>query len=207
MRFSEGSVQPTTWPQKMSLEIDALPHLILELLYLRNTWQIAADIDLPELEPQPAVGISQLPDSEDRFLWEVRWKKQWKQAWNTRISGQYRVPGTQTLSAGCRANKPADPWRTEYGVAGFDSSAYERWEKQIQVFAERSLAEATHHEQIEPVIIAAWERGLKQITVLPWQGFISLRLGASHLVTSLSTIHETQWLRAALAQWIKDRTL
>ena len=202
--FSEGSVQPTTWPQQMSLEVDALPHPILELLYLRSAWKIAADIELPELEPTLEKGKSQLPDAQDRFLWEVRWKKQWKQAWNARIAGQYRVPGTQTLSAGNRAHKPADSWRAEYGVAGFDDSAYERWVEQIRVSAEQLLAGATRHELIEPVIIAAWERGLEQMTVLPWQGFISLRLGESHLVTSLDTIGQAQKFRAALAQWITD---
>lgn len=207
MRIPEGSVHPSSWPQSMSLQLDGLPHHILELLYLRRAWGIAADIALPGLDPLPQTGASKLPCDPEKFLWEVRWKKKWKQVWNAQVAGQFRVPGTAILSTGSGTGRYPEFWRAEFGVSGFDQEAFEGWEQHIHESFGRQLLQAAHHEQVEPVIIAAWERGLKHVTALPWQGQISLRLGEGHLVTTLGTLDDAQQFRTALAQWIKDKPL
>ncbi|WP_313813983.1 hypothetical protein [Glutamicibacter sp.] len=188
----------------MVLQLDLMPRPILELLYLRRAWRIAVDIDLPGLDPLPEIGASTLPDAADRFLWEVRWKKKWKQAWSAQTAGQYRVPGTDILACGTGHVQEQEDWTSEFGRAGFDGAALTRWEQKILGTYERESLRAAHQEQVEPVIIAAWERGLEQVTALPWVGFVSQRLGGSQLVTSLSTLNDAQRFRTALAQWIKD---
>jgi hypothetical protein len=51
------------------------------LLFIRHTWVIAADADLPELMPSPASVTSRVPDSASRAEWESRWRTAWERAW------------------------------------------------------------------------------------------------------------------------------
>ncbi|UTM47399.1 hypothetical protein [Glutamicibacter mysorens] len=54
-----------------------------------------------------------------------------------------------------------------------------------------------------PVLVAAWERGLTDLIVVPWAGYCMHRLGDSHLATSFETAANWSLLRQALAEWIR----
>lgn len=66
-----------------------------------------------------------------------------------------------------------------------------------------NLAPVLRSTAVQPVLVAAWERGLTDLTVLPWAGHCMHRLGDSHLVTSFETAASWSLLRQALAEWIR----
>lgn len=50
------------------------------LLFIRQAWSIAHDVDVPELSPAPATGRFRIPESPSRDVWD-RWKQEWDRSW------------------------------------------------------------------------------------------------------------------------------
>lgn len=55
----------------MAIRVNDLPHNLTLLLFVRQAWSIAPDMDIPPLSPEPDCGQSSLPKSADVDTWTI----------------------------------------------------------------------------------------------------------------------------------------
>ena len=68
---------------------------------------------------------------------------------------------------------------TEYGTAGIDRDAFTNWD---------SLTTPVKPNPYPKMpLLNAWQRGIRNITVLPYSGYFAERRSPTHLVVSEST--------------------
>ncbi|NAZ17769.1 hypothetical protein [Glutamicibacter soli] len=203
MRSTNPARGHGAWPAEMSLSMDDHAQPIRMLLFIRQAWGLAEDLALPELSPVPGTGASAMPDEADRHLWEQRWIRTWSNAWAGKAHGPHRVPGLAAMTAAAGPIGDNDFWTHQYGDEGIDRLAFEQWEQMFDPLLGLDLGPVLQSPRVEPVLVAAWERGLADLTVVPWAGYCMHRLGDSHLVTSFETAASWSLLRQALAEWIR----
>lgn len=75
-------VPDNPWPRGMAIRVDDTPHHLTVLLFIRHAWELAADAEVPRLEPLPHVGTSRIPDSATPAEWEACWRRAWGRAWD-----------------------------------------------------------------------------------------------------------------------------
>ncbi|MGO4192831.1 hypothetical protein AB4Y67_14300 [Arthrobacter sp. YAF17] len=194
-------VPDNPWPQGMAIRVDDTPHHLTLLLFIRHAWDIAADADVPRLEPVPGAGTSRIPDSATPVEWEARWHRAWARAWDW-YSVEEPDPTVHPTPAHLRlVSQPGhglDPlvppfWQADYGWAGIDAGAYNSWQwasgPQADAHPGRGAAELPEPQSL-PALIAAWENGLDTVIVLPYRGHFARRITARHLAVSAATRNE-----------------
>ena len=196
-----GRVPENPWPHGMAIRVDDTPHHLTLLLFIRHAWEIAADADVPRLEPLPDAGTSRLPDSATPEQWEARWRRAWSRAWDW-YSVEEPDPTIHATPARLRSvwqpGHELDPlippfWQADHGWAGIDAAAYNAWAMasgpQADAHAHRSAAEHPEPQSL-PALVAAWKNGLDTVIVLPYQGYFARRITAPHLAVSAATRNE-----------------
>lgn len=76
-----GLNRRVAWPQGMRIIIEDHVQNIKMLLFIRQAWSMAQDMDIPGLSPAPDIGNSRIPDESGREVWEQRWKREWDRSW------------------------------------------------------------------------------------------------------------------------------
>ncbi len=188
------------WPKEMTIRIDDHAQNLKMLLFIRQAWMIAQDIEIPELSPVPATGASKIPASASREVWDERWKQQWDRSWDWfNVSTVQNEPISQEemqkLSSPGQELHPIVPpfWPVEYGEDGVDLVAFNTWDKQTTPnFPSRSEQDSL------PALVKAWQDGLTTIIVLPYLGYFAQRLNGSHLVISAETRNDPKLYTEAL---------
>ncbi|MET3810201.1 hypothetical protein [Arthrobacter sp. UYEF3] len=186
------------WPRGMAIRVDATPHHLAVLLFIRHAWGIAADADVPRLDPLPAVGGSAIPDTAPRAEWDARWRRAWVRAWDWYSVQEpdptvHPTPGY--IRAVSRPGQDLDPlippfWQADYGWEGIDPHAYNAWEQRCSpdAFAvPRRRAAASPEAQSLPALTAAWQGGVDSVIVLPYEGYFARRVTSRHLAVSAAT--------------------
>ena len=200
MRFSDPC-RTTRGRMAWLIRVDDTPHHLTVLLFIRHVWEIAADADVPGLDPLPGVGASRIPDSATPAEWEARWRRAWDRAWDW-----YAVeepdptiqPTPDYLREVSRPGHALDPlippfWQADHGWEGIDADAYNVWQMASSPHAygyARRSADASPEPQSLPALIAAWERGLDTVVVLPYRGYFARRITVRHLAVSAATRNE-----------------
>ena len=211
MRFSRP-VPDNPWPAGMLIRVDDTPHHLTLLLFIRHVWGIAADADVPRLDPLPGVGASRIPGSATPAEWEARWRRAWDRAWGwyaVEEPGPTIQPTPDHLREVSRPGHALDPlippfWQADHGWEGIDADAYNAWQMASSPlaygYARRRAAASPEHQSL-PALTAAWERGLDTVIVLPYEGHFARRITARHLAVSAATHNEpaaySQALRTA----------
>jgi hypothetical protein len=78
---------------------------------------------------------------------------------------------------------------TEFGTAGIDRDAFTAWDRLT------TLVKPNPYPKLP--LLDAWQRGIRNITVLPYSGYVAERRRAIHLVVSESTMKDrAQFLKA-----------
>ncbi len=185
------------------LDVDDHAQAIRMLLYIRHAWHLAEELPLPQLHPAPETGSSAMPRETDPKLWEQRWRQTWLDAWGAQTQGSYRAPGTAQILAATEHLSENDFWTAKYSTAGLNWAAFQRWEQMFDPAFGLGLDPVLRSPAVHPVLLAAWERGLRKLTVVPWAGFCVYRLSDSHLVTSFGTAASRPLLTRALAEWLR----
>ena len=131
-----GRMPDNPWPHGMAIRVDDTPHHLTVLLFIRHAWKIAADADVPRLEPLPDVGTSRIPDSATPAEWQARWRRAWDRAWDWYSVEEpdptiHPTPGY--LREVSRPGHDLDPlippfWQADHGWEGIDAGAYNAWE-------------------------------------------------------------------------------
>ena len=210
-----GRVPDSPWPHGMAIRVDDAPHHLTVLLFIRHAWKIAADADVPRLEPLPDVGTSRIPDSAAPAEWEARWRRAWGRAWDWYSVVEpdpaiHPTPGyIREVSQPGHALDPLIPpfWQADHGWEGIDAGAYTAWEMasgpQAYARPRRNAAESPEPQSL-PALIAAWENGLDTVIVLPYQGYFARRITARHLAVSAATRNEQAAYSRALHSFVQE---
>lgn len=172
------------------------------LLFIRSAWSLEnLAIDVPALDPVPAPGASALPASATRDVCAQRWNEQWQRIWDwygakgiqpAHLSQQ----DMQRLSQPGQDLAPDLPpfWTTEYGTNGIDVDAFGEWDR--ITLPELKPSRQSHKSTV--AMAAAWERGLRDIIVLPYQGHYAAWSRPGQLVVSIPTRRTPDLFTAAL---------
>ncbi|MGC0141409.1 hypothetical protein [Pseudactinotalea sp. Z1732] len=183
----------TQWPAETTLKVDERPQHFLMLLYVRHAWGIAVDESVPELEPAPEPGHSQMPETASQQEWSSRWSRAWQRAWDW-----YRVedragspPDERTVAEIARPGQPLSPslppqWAHEHGRDGVDMERYSLWLSALLPDFSAAPHEHPEHISAEPVTQAA-AGGLETVVVLPYAEPFARRITRRHLVVSAAT--------------------
>ena len=183
-----GSKRLTNPPQ-MQISIDNHAQPLKMLLFIRYAWSLTEELNLPELSPAPEVGTSALPDTENRQVWDYRWSQEWSRAWDWYDSREsQRAPISQEEMV--RISHPGQPlhpvvppfWMTEYGPDGIDRDAFMNWDRLTTLMGPNPYPKLP--------LLDAWQKGIRNITVLPYSGYLAERRNASHLVVSENTMKD-----------------
>lgn len=179
----------TPWPHEMVINVDHPNHL-LTLLYVRDTWNIAREANLPELFPAPAPGVSALPGRPSPETWGTRWNEAWHTAWDWYVQGADGdvIPiTTSPRGSGTATTNPVMPpmWETAYGSEGIDREALWEWIVSLQD-APTALAETPERRNLSDLIVA-WRSGIDSMIVLPYADDFSKRITTRHLLVSTTT--------------------
>ncbi|MGZ3386697.1 MAG: hypothetical protein ACXVB5_17500 [Isosphaeraceae bacterium] len=200
MRWSKPRPE-NPWPQDMAIRVNDLPHNLILLLFVRQAWSIAPDMDIPPLSPEPDCGQSSLPKSADVATWDHRWRTAWHQAWSWyEIEDPTHHPTPAEMREFSDSSQELNPfippfWTQQYGSEGLDQAAYQAWEQRLmpkfpQDAEPRSLQE----------LIPAWKSGMDTIIVLPYKGYFAQRLTRRHLVVSAETRNNPEQYSRALRE-------
>jgi hypothetical protein len=179
---------------QISIDIHAQP--LKMLLFIRHVWSLTEELNLPELSPAPEIGRSALPDTENKQVWDHRWAQEWSRAWEWYDSREsQRAPlSKEEMLRISRPGQPLHPvvppfWMTEYGPAGIDRDAFMDWDHLT------TALEPNPYPKLP--LLDAWQRGIRNITVLPYAGYFAERRSATHLVVSQNTMRDrAQFLKA-----------
>ena len=96
-----------------------------------------------------------------------------------------------------RISRPGQPlhpvvppfWITEYGTAGIDREAFTEWDRLT------TALKPTPYPKLP--LLDAWQKGISNVTVLPYSGYFAERRNADHLVVSENTMKDhAQFLMA-----------
>lgn len=211
MRFSNPLAR-NPWPHDMAITVEDHPFALNLLLFIRHTWLIVADDDIPELSPQPDPGSSKTPDSASLPDWESRWQNAWDRAWTWyQIADsswpQYPTQESmhqmqETMRQVMQPGQPLHPripplWTADYDWDGIDQDAFNTWDQSL---APKFPTDA--ERQNLPSLIPAWESGLDTIIVLPYAGYFARRITRRHLAVSASTRNDPEsYSRALQVGW------
>ena len=204
MRWAQDQVLAGGWPRGMQIQMDTHAQPVLWLLFLREAWGVGRGLPLPQLEEAPDTGFSSLPRGLPDQLVEERWLRTWLAAFSALAGEPCQPPGTGHVQRPVPAAAHSGFYVLQYGADGLDLRAFECWDQGFEARRQRSAAASELHERlVEPVVVAAWERGLRKIVVLPWASHGWHRLSAGSLVVSWRTWEDAELLRQALAAWIR----
>ncbi|UPO77145.1 hypothetical protein [Arthrobacter sp. Helios] len=184
----------------MTIRIDDHAQNLKMLLFIRQAWMVAQDIEIPELSPVAATGASKIPESASREVWDKRWKQQWDRSWawfnvGTGQDSPISQDEMQNLSRAGQDFHPLVPpfWTVEYGEDGVDLVAFNIWDRQtLPNFPSRSERDSL------PALVKAWKDGVTTIIVLPYLGYFAQRLNGSHLLISADTRNDPKLYTEAL---------
>jgi hypothetical protein len=183
-----GAKRVKNTPQ-MQISIDNHAQPLKMLLFIRYAWSLTEEPNLPELSPVPAIGASALPDTESKQVWDHRWTQEWHRTWGWYDSRESQ-PAPISQEEMIRISRPRQPlhpvvppfWMTEYGTAGIDRDAFTNWDRLTTL--------VTPNPYPKLPLLDAWQRGIRNITVLPYSGYVAQRRNATHLVVSENTMKD-----------------
>lgn len=192
------------WPREMLITIHDDSQTLLDLLWLREAWDLnPTGGDLPPRpvatpEPEPARAEA------DR----QRWTDLWPSAWTACVAHAARSQDPslieQVHAAPAGSSTRADLLdqlfgpspRDIFGETAFPNS-HDVWERAR--FDERvssaDLARNTEREQLAD-LIPAWQAGLTTLIVIPCEGSFTRRIGHNALVVTEQTRAGTDYGRA-----------
>lgn len=176
------------WQPEMRIVVEQRDRNLLELLFVRSTWELLPDE--PVLDPTPDPGTSTRPDEPDKATWETWWREAWTLTWNTRLT---TPSGAPPLAAGLQPTS----WIAQFGDNGIDTDALARW---VDLFTPdlRARLDTQPERRNIAALTSAWESGLDTIVVLPYKAPYAERLSTRHLAISTTVRNQPELYNNAL---------
>jgi hypothetical protein len=206
-----------SWPASMMITIENSAHSLLELLWLREAWQLApTGDDVPPLlenppAPQAAVsgqaGAGQVSVDQIK-AWEEVWPSLWKacldhvtQGSDPRLFEELQATKDGSAERAELLSKLSGPsWREAFGPDAFTES-YGEWSQAWYESLGRKNAvplEETPERRVLRALVPAWEAGLEMVVTIPCEGDFLRVLGTSALLVTENTREDPVRYAAAL---------
>lgn len=211
---SSAPIPGNPWPHNMSITVEDRPHTLLELLWIREAYELQPrGEDLPPLllDP-PAIVQDPAVSAETRDEWETAWPGIWHAA--VAHAGQDSDPRLfdELQNTADGSTERADllhriigpSWRDDFGDSAFDDS-YRTWSQRgmdAHVKAMRKQLEDQPERRDLPALIPAWRAGLTKVVTIPCSGEFTRRVGENALLTTAATRENSDSYRRALSTFI-----
>lgn len=198
-------MQPNDPGAGLSFSINDQMRPLAMLLFVRQAWGLAGDLDLPPLDPMPDPGASAPPPGAEASVWNERWDRLWLEAWEVEASGEFVVPGRPAQRHPGRGPEMEDGqpapgcWANAYGEDGIDMQRFQAWDRELDRLRGAFLGTSFR----EPRFMQAVAGGLSEFILLPCAGYYLHRLGAHQVVLSWQTMADPGLRRRAIDEWLR----
>jgi hypothetical protein len=198
------------WPHDMSLTIEDDPHALVELLWIRQAWNLNPTGD----DPPPLLSNFSTSAGAETLLSDksADWQEAWPSMWLACLehAGQIRDPSMfeqlhQTANGSVERldllQKLSGPsWRNSYGDEAF-TERYQTWNQaQFEMSSQRHIR--SWDEEPERVtlaaVIPAWQAGMTKVVVIPCRGTYSRVIGQHALLVTAETRADNERYSEAL---------
>ena len=167
------------WPHDMSITIedDAFP--LMELLWVREAWDLHPPLGGP---PRLARTPARIGEPEDRTEWETAWPGLWAGAVQHAASAPEPALFAALTSDQVGSDERASlvsaytgpTWSDRFGAASL-GTAFDEWnraerERRLTVAAAPQGASASPEHLALDALIPAWEAGLTRVVTIPCRG-------------------------------------
>lgn len=183
----------STWPTEMRIAVDLHNPELLRLLYARDSWRLDASEDLPGLGPSPAP--VQITDAQ-RSAFAKDWSGHWSElrSWLFELEHLKSTKGIEKFT-----EKIAAPpiWYDVLHGDLFPEEDFEIWRAGLRSFHSDPLDEQPERKSFD-ALKRAWERGLTNILVLPYESPVSRVLSPHTIEIDFATYAEPELFDSAL---------
>jgi len=211
---SEQPIPGDAWPHEMTISVEDRPSALLELLWIREAYDLQAGADHlpPSLvhTPPPAKNPAITPTA--RTAWEQAWPRIWSAAAahagaeaDPGLFDRLRLTGFGSTERAELLQRMVGPsWRDEFGDDGFADDSYDGWlQRETDAHLGKlpmSLEDAPERRDLV-ALIPAWRAGLTRIVTIPCVGEYVHKLGPHGLLMTDATREDSNAYRRALGSF------
>lgn len=212
---SIAPIPGTPWPHDMSIVVEDRPHTLLELLWLREAYELQPeDADLPpRLSDTPVTVQAPAIDAATRDEWEAAWPRIWHAAVahagrdsDPRLFDELETTADGSPERGDLLHRiVGTSWRDQIGDSAFDHESHATWARHgmdAHLAAMPTRLEEHPERRDLPALIPAWRAGLTKIVTVPCAGEFIRRVGQNALLTTTATRADSNSYRRALSTFI-----
>lgn len=212
---SSAPMPGNPWPHDMSITVDDSPHILMELLWLREVYELqpVGDdlppllVDTPVAVQDPAVGAATLDE------WEAAWPRIWRAALahagldhDPQLFDELHATANGSSERAELLHRIAGPsWRDEFGDTAFEHESHATWSQQ-GAEAHRAMMPTRLEDQPErrdlSALIPAWQAGLTKVVTIPCVSEFTRRVGENALLTTTATRENSDSYRRALSTFV-----
>ena len=208
---SVNPIPGNPWPHEMTITVDDSPSTLLELLWIREAYDLHVDDDdlPPLLIDSPAAANGQAQSESARATWEQAWPRLWAAV--AQHAGRDQDPRQFERLHKTANGSPerlqllqeivGPSWRDEFGDAAFDDTSYRDWSQRgtdRQISAMRRMgAESPEHRDLD-ALIRAWRTGLTKVVTIPCRGEFSRKITDNALLMTDATRADSAAYQRAL---------
>jgi hypothetical protein len=187
------------WPHDMALTIEDDTHTLVDLLWVREAWNLnPAGDDLPPLLSNFSAGAQHETTLTDKTS---EWQEAWSAIWLACLqhAGQIRDPSVfeqlrQTANGSVERlalleELVGPSWRDSFGDEAF-TEQYQIWNQaQFETSSRRHLQSLDEEpERVSlAAVIPAWQAGMTKVVVIPCKGTYSRVIGQHALLVTAET--------------------
>jgi len=194
------------WPHDMSIRVEDEPHVLLELLWVRDIYALRPPGDVPPpLAEPPMAGLS----APDTAAWSAAWSELWRDA-VVHLAERDPEPLVAKIHAaapdsaeqrGLFAQLAGPNWRDRFGTETLDPFFSEWNGRRVRERIARRRAQP--REDLErralDALIPAWKAGLALVIEIPCRGEFTRIVGPSALLVTAETRADPERYAEALS--------
>lgn len=212
---SSAPIPGNPWPHDMLITVDDRPHILLELLWLREAYELQPEgedlppllLDTPATVQDPAVSI------DTRGEWGAAWPRIWhaavahaSQDVDPRLFDQLRTTADDSPERVDLLHRVVGTsWRDDFGGSAFNHESHATWSQRgmdAHLAAMPTELENQPERRDLPALIPAWRAGLTRIVTIPCASEFTRRIGENALLTTAATRENSDRYRRALSTFI-----
>lgn len=209
---SNAPIPRNPWPHDMSITVDDRPHPLLELLWIREAYELQPQgddlppllLDTPMTVQDPAV------NAETRDEWEAAWPHIWRAAVvhagqdsDPRLFDELQTTADRSTERADLLHRIIGPsWRDNFGDSAFDDNSHSTWSQRgmdAHLTAVPTRLEDQPERRDLPALIPAWRAGLTKIVTIPCSDEFTRRVGENALLMNAATRENSERYRRALS--------
>lgn len=199
------------WPHDMTITVENRPTSLLELLWIREAYQLHPDgANLPPLLTLRPSGEVRAPSAKELAEWTSAWPSLWTDS--LLHAGKEFDPALhQRLSEttnGSRERRDllqeivGPSWHDRFGSDALDEGSYRAWNDvmfQVSLVSYPTGLESDPLRRDLDAVIAAWRTGMTKIITIPCHGEYVERVGDNALLITEQTMTARDAFRRALS--------